>query len=135
VEETAEEPEQTAGSKDHKACAMHPKCDSMEGDCCPTSGGLHLGCCSSKAEGDSTPKRSVNKSVVLSDDVSQGRSVGSLERKSGRSSDHWSEDRSEGRSQRSKTKPAACSAHSGCSEYAGWCCPTETGTWLGCCGD
>eukprot|EP00450_Noctiluca_scintillans_P022186 CAMPEP_0194525432 /NCGR_PEP_ID=MMETSP0253-20130528/60891_1 /TAXON_ID=2966 /ORGANISM="Noctiluca scintillans" /LENGTH=704 /DNA_ID=CAMNT_0039370161 /DNA_START=41 /DNA_END=2153 /DNA_ORIENTATION=+ len=107
VEETAQEPEQTLASTDHKACAMHPKCDGMEGDCCPTSGGLHLGCCSSKAEGDSTTKRSVNKSDVLSDDVSQGRSVGSLKRKSGRSSDRWSEDRSEGRSQRSKTKPAA----------------------------
>jgi hypothetical protein len=40
-------PAQRSASSDgaSAACSAHPKCAGLEGDCCPTSSGMHLGCC------------------------------------------------------------------------------------------
>ena len=34
-----------------RACAAHPACSGLTGDCCPTTAGVMLGCCSSSIYG------------------------------------------------------------------------------------
>ncbi|CAM9532890.1 unnamed protein product, partial [Ascophyllum nodosum] len=97
--------DQEPGGK--QACAAHARCSSLEGDCCPSPGGVYLECCD------------MEQHIASHSDVSQGHENSTGSRAGG--------DEVQGESDR------ACVNHAGCSSLLGDCCPTSDGVHLGCC--
>jgi len=103
------------------ACSVHPRCDGLAGDCCPTAHGLQLGCCDTPSAAPSTTFENVIGITVTH--TSTTTSVG-IDETTTAITTTATEVPSLG---------AACSAHPRCVGLAGDCCPTLSGVWLGCC--
>jgi len=92
------------------ACSAHPGCSGrhLEGDCCPTTEGMLLGCCTEDAAPPAPPPTSKSDVGALPHGAPGGQST---------------------------ARTPSCATNSGCAQLdlAGDCCPTAEGTMLGCC--
>lgn len=101
------------------ACSAHPRCVGLDGDCCPTTNGIQLGCCD-------TP---VDAEITTTSTTPQGEAEVTL---TGTTTVTLTESSSSATTL-SHQPDAACSAHPRCSGLAGDCCPALSGVWLECC--
>ena len=111
--DTSSEPSYPTSSSS-SACEVHSGCVDLglSGECCPTSGGLTLGCCQESGSEGSEEQEAPAPSPSSSSSEGKKESTG-------------------------EAAAASCEAHFNCVEVglSGDCCPTASGIILGCCGD